>query len=508
MRRTYTCSFAVVALGIALDPMPARGQTIDELKRELLEMRNEMRSMKETLERQDATIKRLEAREPRTSKPSVAASKPAAPPSDPARALDEAVARTEPTPPGDTGAPGATAGAPALASRPAQGANLRLIDVSFDTLVVAGASTADDDEIRNLQAGGHDPARRGFTLQQAELSLAGAVDPYFTGEAHVVFTDSVVELEEAFLTTQSLPYGLQIEAGHFLTEFGRLNPAHPHAWQWIDQPVINSRLLGPDGLRNPGVRLGWLAPLPWFTQLHLGAQDASGETASSFLGEGAGGGHEHGHEEDEGDAVGIGARPLVERNVHTLDDLLYLARWENGFAFGETVSAKVGASALFGPNATGPRGRTRIYGGDAVVKWRPSDNFRGWPFLVWETEAMARDYEAQGARDAAGILTLPGTTLHDWGLYTQLLYGFTYRWAAGLRYEHASGSGASLGGRSADPLRDDRDRVSPLLSWRPTEFSRLRLQYNFDRADHLDADAHSVWLGIEILYGKHPAHGF
>jgi hypothetical protein len=505
MRRSHIGDvLAAVALGMALVPARASAETIDELKRELESMKQLMRSMQQRLERQEATIKRLEARTPAADKTKKVAAAPARPAPDAARALDEAVAQVETKQPPAPAAPAARE--PALLSAQAGGTTFRLIDVSFDILTAAGTSTADDDEIAVLQGGGHDPKRRGFTLQQGELSLAGAVDPYFTGQAHVVFTDEVIELEEAFLTTQRLPYGLQVKAGHFLTEFGRINPMHPHAWQWIDQPVINTRLLGPDGLRNPGFRLAWLLPIPWFSQIQLGAQDASGETAVSFLGEGEGA-HDHGHEEEEEEElVGIGGRPIVERSVHDLGDLLYLARWEHGFALTSSVEAKLGGSALFGPNASGPHGQTRIYGGDAVVKWRPSDNFRGWPFLSWETEVMARDFDADAVRRAD--LALPSTTLHDWGLYTQLLYGFAYRWAAGVRYEYATGSGASVGGRAADPFRDDRHRVAPLLSWRPTEFSRLRLQYNFDHAQHLDDDAHSVWFGVEILYGAHPAHNF
>jgi hypothetical protein len=304
------------------------------------------------------------------------------------------------------------------------------------------------------------------------------------------------------MTTQSLPYGLQVKAGQFLTEFGRINPTHPHAWQWIDQPVVNTRMFGADGLRNPGAQLSWLLPVPWFSQLYLGAQQASGDTAASFIGD-------VGTPHDDDPSLGVGLRPKVERTVHNLGDLIYLARWEHGVALGETVEAKIGASALFGPNASGPQADTRIYGGDAVVKWRPTDSFRGWPFLTWETEFMNRDFESAGVRNAAGALTLPGTTLHDWGLYTQLLYGFAYGWAAGVRYEYVSGSGQSVGGRENDPLRDNRQRVTPLISWRPTEFSRLRLQYDFDDADHLPGhDASSVWFGIEILYGSHPAHNF
>lgn len=381
----------------------------------------------------------------------------------------------------------------------------------MDTMTAVGTSTATDDELAELQGGGHDPNRRGFTLQQTELSLSGAVDPYFTGEAHIIFTPDVVELEEAFATTQALPYGLQVEAGQFLTEFGRINPTHPHQWPWIDQPVVNSRFFGPDGLRNPGVRVGWLAPLPWFSQVHLGAQNAGGETAVSFLGdEGGGHAHDHGGEEEEGEEpTTVGLRPAFGRDIQNLGDLLYLTRWENAFTLSDSTTALVGGSAVFGPNDSGPSGRTTIYGGDLTVKWRPSSNFRGWPYVTWQSEVMARDFEANAVNDPAEQLDLPATTLQDWGLYSQLLWGFHYRWAAGLRFEYATGSGPSVGGRENDPNRADRYRVSPLVTWNPTEFSRLRLQYNYDHADWLDdPDQSTVWLGLEILFGQHPAHRY
>ena len=42
----------------------------------------------------------------------------------------------------------------------------------------------------------------------------------------------------------------------------------------------------------------------------------------------------------------------------------------------------------------------------------------------------------------------------------------------------------------------------------PSEFSRLRLQCNYDHAQHLDHDALSIWLGVEFLFGKHPVHTY
>jgi hypothetical protein len=198
--------------------------------------------------------------------------------------------------------------------------------------------------------------------------------------------------------------------------------------------------------------------------------------------------------------------------VRTLGDLVYLARLDNSWDLTEEVTAKLGLSGLYGPNASGPEAETLIYGADLLVKWRPATNERGWPFLVWESEVMLRDYEAAAFFDDADpldIIDLSAKTLRDWGLYTQLLYGFHPGWAAGVRYEYATGSGQSVGGRDDDPFRDNRQRLSPLLLWHPSEFSRLRLQYNYDRADHLeDKDAHSVWLGVEFMYGAHPGHTY
>jgi hypothetical protein len=196
-------------------------------------------------------------------------------------------------------------------ARPSAGAAAqRYIDLSFVGSFFGGASTKRDEALQTLQAGGHDPRKRGFTLAEGEIGLAGVVDPYFQAQTYVTtFIDALsgetsVELEEAFLTTRSLPYGLQLEVGHFLTEFGQINPRHPHNWDWVDQPVINNRLFGPDGMRAPGFRTSVLLPrlFPgWWTAdnfssvVHLGMQNANGETMTSFLG----GRHEHGGGEEE-----------------------------------------------------------------------------------------------------------------------------------------------------------------------------------------------------------------
>jgi hypothetical protein len=279
-------------------------------------------------------------------------------------------------------------------------------------------------------------------------------------------------------------------------------------------------------MRQVGMRIGWLTPLPWFSQVHVGVQNASGETMPSFNNAfEVGGGHGHGDGEAEEAEEVIGQRPFVERDVDGLEDLVYLVRWENSWDLNPTITTKLGLSSLFGPNASGPDGLTIIAGTDLKMTWRPANNFRGWPFLKWQTEWIWRHYQAddftaeeeeegddEAEEDEAehGPEALASDTLTDWGLYSQLLYGFRYRWAVGLRFEYADASGPNAETpRDQDPFRDQRFRLTPLLAFHPTEFSRLRLQYNYDWADHLDGhDAHSIWLGLEVLFGVHPAHQY
>jgi hypothetical protein len=178
------------------------------------------------------------------------------------------------------------------------------MDISLNTMFAGGGSTEDDDSLQTLQGGGHDPRKRGFTVQNIELGLQGAVDPYFFAETYInFFVDPIdgetrVEVEEAFATTQALPWGLQAKGGHYLTEFGRINPQHVHQWHWMDQPIINTRLFGADGMRSTGARLSWLTPLPWHSELFAGVQNAEGEGMISFFSSEElfeGDDHGHGH---------------------------------------------------------------------------------------------------------------------------------------------------------------------------------------------------------------------
>src|SRR5882724_1039314 len=131
------------------------------------------------------------------------------------------------------------------------GGGKNYINISLDGLFALAYSSARD--LHDIEVGDHDPQQRGFNARNVELAFDGAVDPYFEGFANIVFkldndNEAEVEVEEAFMQTTNLPYNLQLKAGQFFAAFGRLNPVHPHAWEFVDTPLVNGLFLGPDGL--------------------------------------------------------------------------------------------------------------------------------------------------------------------------------------------------------------------------------------------------------------------
>lgn len=363
---------------------------------------------------------------------------------------------------------------------------MRLNSIGLNVAATAGYSSETNATSRTLQGGGHDPDGTGFTLQTADFSMTGAVDGYFDGEFHTtLFIDhtgaSKVELEEAFLRTNSLPYGLEIEAGQQFLEFGAFNPRHVHDWDFIDQPVILTRMFGGDGIRQTGIRAGWSVPGAPVT-LHGGAYNSKGETMKSFLAA------------DE--AIGGGA--FRAQDISGFSDLVYLARLEMQSALGRKSNVDMGISALTGPNATGNKASTMILGADLRLD-RELSHERS---ISWESEVLYRSYDL----DAASGTGTPDSSIEDYGFYTQIMYDFMPKVSVGLRYGFSTGNGEGTTLRDDDTDRANRHRFSPLVKWAFAPLGDLRLQYNYDNTDALstdtdDAGAHAVWLGLRFGFG-------
>ena len=369
------------------------------------------------------------------------------------------------------------------------------MNISLDSVFALAYSSAAN--LNDIEVGDHDPQQRGFNARNTELAFDGAVDPYFQGFANVVFlldndNETQVELEEAFLQTTSLPYNLQVKAGQFFADFGRLNPTHPHTWDFADTPLVNGLFLGPDGLRGVGAQASWTLPLPWYSQLIFASQNGRGETGFSFR--------------NPGDNGMFFDRVTTDREARGLQDFVWLPRFENSFNLSDTQTVLAGVSGAFGSNETGADSRTQIYGADLLYKWKSSHAEGGFPFVKSQTEFMYRRFQAgHGADDFFPV----AETFHDWGLYSQVLWGFKKGWVAGIRGDYVHMQNSMF---TDDLDRQSRWRLSANLTWYPTEFSKIRLQYNQDFLEEnffLSArEVESVFLQWEFILGAHGAHKF
>jgi hypothetical protein len=375
------------------------------------------------------------------------------------------------------------------------GGGKNYMNISFDGLFALAYSSARD--LDHVEVGDHDPQQRGFNARNVELAFDGAVDPYFEGFANIVFkldndNETQVEVEEAFMQTTDLPFNLQLKGGQFFAAFGRINPTHPHTWDFADDPLVHGLFLGPDGLRGVGGQISWTLPTPWYSQLLLGVQNGRGGTGFSFR--------------NPGDNGIFFDRITTDREMRGLEDFVWIPRWENSVDLSPTQVVLAGVSGAFGSNETGANARTQIYGADFLYKWKSAHAEGGFPFVKWQTEAMYRRFEAGRGVDESFPVA---ETFHDWGMYSQVLWGFKKGWVVGVRGDYVDMQDSKF---THDLDRQSRSRISADLTWYPTEFSKIRLQYNHDFIDDTfflaGRDVDSIFFQFEFILGAHGAHKF
>jgi len=503
---------------------PATAADVDALRQQVQSLTETVKALQQQVKDQQAALQKAnltgESGLPQNPEPSpiAAAETPPAPgasaPSSFPTEDTSVVSSTTAPPVSGTPAPGGfpttdtsvvTSAAPETISSTGAGASLtqpitigggkNYMNISLDGLFALAYSSAKD--LDHIEVGDHDPQQRGFNARNIELAFDGAVDPYFEGFANIVFkldndNETDVEVEEAFMQTTSLPFNLQLKAGQFFAAFGRLNPTHPHTWDFADTPLVNGLFLGPDGLRGVGAQTSWTLPLPWYSQLIFASQNGRGSTGFSFR--------------NPGDDGMFFDRITTDREARGLQDFVWIPRWENSVDLSPTQVVLAGVSGAFGSNETGANSRTQIYGADLLYKWKSSHAEGGFPFVKWQTEFMYRRFQAgRGADESFPV----AETFHDWGMYSQVLWGFRKGWVAGIRGDYVDMQDSNF---TDDLDRQSRWRISANLTWYPTEFSKIRLQYNQDFLEEnfflSGRQVESVFLQWEFILGAHGAHKF
>ncbi len=110
------------------------------------------------------------------------------------------------------------------------------------------------------------------------------------------------------------------------------------------------------------------------------------------------------------------------------------------------------------------------------------------------------------ATDASGDSAFDG---RQDGWYLESVYKFKRQWRTGLRYDRLAshnGSGATIAAAGLDGNGFQPHRWSAMVEWSPSEFSRIRLQYNRDDSTRSSDD--QVILQYTQALGSHGAHSY
>jgi hypothetical protein len=339
-----------------------------------------------------------------------------------------------------------------------------------------------------------------FDLNYGEVTFFSVVDPYFDLFAVCQFTSGQAGLEEAYLATRGLPLGLQVRAGKFLSGFGRMNEQHEHYWDFIGAPLPLSVFLG-DGLNEKGVRLTWVAPVDFY--LTVGCELLEGENKASFGRAGF---------EDALGGVRVAGSRHPNLAVGYLKGSFDVSDW---VVLGGLSGASGRSRANRGLDDVSPYGEadeaeSRLYGGSLTLK-RLIDSFR---YVSLQSEVLLRNMNGtRYERRADGPIRRVSLGREQSGWYAHLVAKWAKRWRAGLRHETLDVNRVRLGGAAAAAARPWR--ACGMIEFNPTEFSRLRLQFNLDRSLFTETAAglrrervHELILQANLAIGAHGAHSF
>lgn len=338
----------------------------------------------------------------------------------------------------------------------------------------AGAYDSYDVAGRSPREGPFGPVDKPTPLfQELELGLQSVVDPYARADIFISFSPEEVAVEEAYLTSLGLPAGLQVRAGKLFSPFGRQNQQHPHVWEFVDAPLAGGRLVAGEVLSGPGVDVAWLAPLPWFAEVHLAAQ-------------------------------GTAPTPTAEDGEDPGERLTGIARLLQYLSLGDATTLGLGVSAARRSEATGAF--RDLGGADVHLRWRP---LRSRSYLSLQGEVFLRKFRArrpaEELRGATPILAEAVERGTDSGGYAQLFWRQGAYFGYGVRYDNAP-VGPRFGSVE-DAGAGTEHRTGALATWFPSEFQRLRLQVSYDRRPG-GRDGVEALLSLELGIGAHGAHPF
>lgn len=319
--------------------------------------------------------------------------------------------------------------------------------------------------------------RNGFNLEAAELFIYAPVDPYFNLYATLPVEEEGAEVEEAYFITTALPAGLQIKGGKFKSGFGRINSQHPHAWDFADAPLSYRAFAGDEGIIEKGVQVTYLPNLPFYTQ--LGVEALQGENELLF-------------------------GPDAKSGPHA-----FSAFAKASFDMGDYSTILLGPSVVTGKaknstiaDNTEFEGDTTLYDFEFTYKWKPSKERS----FTLQSEYLLRSQD--GDLTDTTLSTTDSLKRTQDGVYVQGIYQMG-RWRVGARFDRLGVFKDKYSLSRADQdFGEEPWRASGGVDYSPSEFSRIRVQYNHDRSGRDDRTNNEVFVQFIFGIGAHAAHTF
>jgi hypothetical protein len=355
---------------------------------------------------------------------------------------------------------------------------------------------------------------RRFDVREIELALQAAVDPYFRGDFFFGISDlEGFAIEEAYLTTISLPWQLQARAGRFHLPIGKQNLTHRPELHAIDYPYVLRRFLGEEGGKGTGIWLSKIfSPFGFYQEIVATVVDALPPD------------EHHGHEEEEeGEEVLAVDEPANKK----LSGLGYSVKLRNYWDLTQASNLEIAASIATGkraqpigcappiapdeppsfsdecPGFDGPaavNARQSIIAADVTFRWRPLQQGLYRSFIV-QAEVMRQLNEASPA-----LPVIPGQAVGYFGplddltgAYVFARYQLQRRWFVGARYDWLEDP--ELGGETLSA-------ASGYIQFFPSEFSKIVLGVERTMPSGPFDGMTRLLLQATFAVGPHRPHAF
>ena len=369
------------------------------------------------------------------------------------------------------------------------------ISVILDGFYASYQNNPEDYRIPGFALGGEaELAPEGFSLGHSEIVFSNNIDDKFYGQYTLAIAEHdneiEIELEEAFFETLALGGGFTIRGGRFYSALGYLNQQHEHAWDFKDAPLVYRALFG-NQYFDDGLRLSVIMPTDLF--LEFGAEALSGRKFPA------------GGEQD-----GVGSW-VVYANIG--GDIGESHSWQAGMSYwaADKIEREYGGHAHDG-TAEVPlfEGDSKTIGLNAIYKWAPDGNYRERNVKL-QFEYFNRDDEGNLTLLNSSPLETSSLDGKQDGWYAQATWKFARNWRTGIRYDmlDSDNQGSDPGVLDEAGLLSNGhtpERASIMAEWVPSEYSRIRLQYNRDDSYQVSDD--QVYLQYTFSIGAHGAHAF